>query len=80
MIDNILVVGAACHQFDEVNVCTLCTLTAGISRVAPHDNFTDFVQVAMGFINVPTSLQVLTTLEGVFSPLGPTDPQPLLAG
>ena len=34
-------------------------LTAGIIRVAPHDNLTDIVQDAVCFIKVPTSL--LTT-------------------
>ena len=38
----------------------LCTLTAGIVRVAPHDNLTDLVQYAVCFIEVPASL--LTTL------------------
>ena len=48
------------HRLDEVNVRVLCTLTAGIIRIAPHDNFTDLVQDTVSFIKVPTSL--LTTL------------------
>ena len=55
-----LIVDAACRRLDEVDVRVLCTLTAGIIRVAPHDNFTDLVQDAVCLIKVPTSL--LTTL------------------
>ena len=54
--EDIVIVGAACHRFDEVNVYVLCNLTAGMIRVAPRDNFTDLVHDAMGFIKVPTSL------------------------
>ena len=52
--------GSACNRFDEVDVCVYCTLTAGIIRVAPDDNFTDLMQDAVCFIKVPTFL--LTTL------------------
>ena len=61
----ILIVGAAHHQFDEVESgrCARALhsdrLTPGIIRVAPHDNFTDLVQDAVLF-QLPTSL--FTTL------------------
>ena len=58
--EDILIVRAACHRLDEVDVRVLCTLTAGIIRVAPHYNLADLVQDAVCFIKVPTSL--LTTL------------------
>ena len=41
-------------------VRVLCTLAAGIVRVAPHDNFTDLMQYDVCFIEVPAFL--LTTL------------------
>jgi hypothetical protein len=58
--EGILVLGAAGHRLDEINVRVLSTLTAGIIRVAPHDNLTDLVQDTVRFIKVPASL--LTTL------------------
>ena len=53
--EDILIAGTACHHLDEVDVRVLCTLTAGIIRVAPYDNLTDLVQDAACFIKVPTS-------------------------
>jgi hypothetical protein len=53
---HILVVGARSHCFYEDDMCVLCTLAAGVVRVAPHDDLTDLVQDAMGFIKIPTSL------------------------
>jgi hypothetical protein len=54
--EDILVISAPSHCFDEVNVCMFCTLSIGVIRVAPHDGLTDLVQDAMGFVEIPTSL------------------------
>jgi hypothetical protein len=45
--EDILVISAPSHGFDEVNVCMFCTLAIGVIRVAPHDDLTDLVQDAV---------------------------------
>ena len=65
--ESILVVGASSHCFNKVNVRTLHidlihALTAGVVRVAPHDDVTDSVQDVMGLFKVPPSL--FTTFVG----------------
>jgi hypothetical protein len=54
--EDILSVSAPSHCFDEVNARMLCTLAAGVVRVAPHDDLTDLVRDAMGFIKVSAFL------------------------
>ena len=63
--EDVLVVRAGCNGFDEVNVCVLSALAAGIVRVAPHDNFTDLVQDTMSLLKVPAAL--LTAFRGEFA-------------
>jgi hypothetical protein len=52
--EDILIVCAFSHCFDEVNMCMFCTLAVGVIRVAPHDDLTDLVQDAVGFVKIPT--------------------------
>ena len=52
--DTFIVISPS-HSFDEVNMRVLCTLTAGVIRVAPHDDLSNLVQYAMGLIKIPIS-------------------------
>jgi hypothetical protein len=54
--EDILIVCAFSHCFDEVNMCMFCTLAVGVIRVAPHDDLTDLVQDAMGLVKIPNPL------------------------
>ena len=62
--ENILVVGATSNCFNKVDVHVFFALTAGVVRVAPHDDVTDLVQDAMGNFKFPASLLTHICREG----------------